>query len=352
MRPAATSPASQTAPSKVVIVGGVGGTNIGSSLLRACEDRQVEARIINASAAMSRQRTVQRVFWHLGGRRPVHLTAFSDQVLETCAEFGAGVLLTTGGAPVTADAIGRAKALGMTCLNYSTDDPWSRGHRAAWFLRALPRYDIVFTPRRSNISDFEALGCPLVRFLPFGFDERLFAVPADANEGAAAGHDVLFVGGADHDRVAFFAQMMRAGTKPALIGDYWDRFGPTRGLSLGHLSPQQLQVHTFRAAVNLCLVRRSNRDGHVMRSFEIPACGGFMLAEDTPEHRELFGREGDCVLYFSSPEQAAEKARWALAHPQERRAMAARGQQLVSERGHTYGDRLQAMLDGALSVNA
>ena len=53
------------------------------------------------------------------------------------------------------------------------------------------------------------------------------------------------------------------------------------------------------AKVNLCLVRRAKRDGHVMRSFEIAAVGGCMLAQDTDEHREIFGPEGEAVRLFS-----------------------------------------------------
>ena len=101
---------------------------------------------------------------------------------------------------------------------------------------------------------------------------------------------------------------------------------------------------TTRAAVNLCLVRRANRDGHVMRTFEIAASGGFMLAEDTEEHRDLLGPAGECVLYFSSPEQAAEQAHWAIGNPEERQQMAAATFACITRGRHTYGDRLQSIL--------
>jgi hypothetical protein len=47
-----------------------------------------------------------------------------------------------------------------------------------------------------------------------------------------------------------------------------------------------------------CPVRRASRDGHIMRSFEIAAVGGCMLAQDIDEHREIFGSEGEAVVYF------------------------------------------------------
>jgi spore maturation protein CgeB len=238
-------------------------------------------------------------------------------------------------------------AQGVRCVNYSTDDPWNPAHRAAWHLDALVNYDTIFTPRRSNLQDFRALGCRDVRYLPFGFDPELFTPQAGASADATSGPDVLFVGGADKDRVEFVHAFMRTGPAPTLVGGYWDRFAETRNLTLGLRSAAELCQLTARAAVNLCLVRRANRDGHVMRSFEIPAVGGFMIAEDTGEHRELFGEEGDRVLYFRTPSDAAEKTLWALARPGDRARMAETCHRALTAGRHTYADRLQQMLETA-----
>ena len=86
-----------------------------------------------------------------------------------------------------------------------------------------------------------------------------------------------------------------------------------------------------------------------MRSFEIPAIGGFMLAEDTQEHREILGPEGQCVLYFTSPAEAIEKARWALKNPVERRRMARAAHERIITGHNTYKDRLEQMLAAAKS---
>ena len=38
-------------------------------------------------------------------------------------------------------------------LLFSTDDPCNRLHRTPFHLRALPEFDVVFTPRRANVAD-------------------------------------------------------------------------------------------------------------------------------------------------------------------------------------------------------
>lgn len=328
---------------ELLIVGPSGGTHLGGSLARAAERLGLHHTLFDATAAYQGPRLLKSLVWHLA-RRPLRLAGFGEGVVacRPPATAGGFVMLATGAAPLSAAALLQLKAAGGFCINYSSDDPWNPAHRAVWHLRALKHYDIVFTPRQSNLSDFRELGCADVRFLPFGYDDDLFAAPPCA--GAVPSHDVLFVGGADRDRAAFMSRMMRSGLHPVLVGGYWDRFTETRACGIGLCEQSVVRALTAAAAVNLCLVRRANRDGHVMRSFEIPAIGGFMIAEDTAEHREIFGAEGRCVLYFATPEAAADKARWALANPTARRRMAKAAHDLICAGRHTYRDRLMQMM--------
>ena len=91
-------------------------------------------------------------------------------------------------------------------------------------------------------------------------------------------------------------EFMRHGPSVAVAGGYWERYPAFRAHALGIKPPEIIRALTAAAKVNLCLVRRANRDGHVMRSFEIAAIGGCMLAEDTDEHRDIFGGEGESVV--------------------------------------------------------
>ena len=155
-----------------------------------------------------------------------------------------------------------------------------------------------------------------MRYLPFGYDDALFGPPNGPID--APSYDVLFVGGADRDRVSFMTAFMRRGPPVALVGNYWDRIHATRRYALGLQSPEAIRALTAAAKVNLCIVRRANRDDNVMRSWEIGAIGGCMIAEDTPEHRAIFGEDGEAVRYFRTPEEAAAWSNLLLADPVER----------------------------------
>lgn len=328
---------------ELLIVGSDGGTHIGASFARAAARQGMPYTLFDAADAYRGSRTLQWIMWRTG-RRPVQLKRFAESVVSSRAEDRQKkqILIATGAAPLTAAALRQLKAAGTRCINYSTDDPWNKAHRAPWHLQALPHYDVVFTPRRANTDDFRALGCTDVRYLPFAYDDELFASALSPE--AVTAYDVLFVGGADRDRAAFMRAFMASGLRTALAGNHWHRFPQFGGSDLGPTDVGAMRRLTAAAAVNLCLVRRANRDGNVMRSFEIPAAGGFMAAEDTPEHREIFGPEGDCVLYFTTPQTAIDKVHWALAHPAERQRMARAAHQLITAGGQTYRDRLLHML--------
>jgi spore maturation protein CgeB len=156
--------------------------------------------------------------------------------------------------------------------------------------------------------------------------------------------DVVFVGGADRDRVPYMAALMRAGFQLALYGGFWSRYRETAAAACGLADAQTSRQAILAAKVALCLVRRANRDGHCMRTFEVPAIGACMLTEDTDEHRELFGEDGRTVVYFRTLEEMVEKLRWLLAHDDERRRLANAAHRLITTGRNTYRDRLQTML--------
>jgi hypothetical protein len=329
-------------PLRVAIVGQVGGTNVGDSLRHAATASGHKVSFFDAEGAAVGPRLLRALAWRVN-RRPISLDRFSERIAGACERHPPDLLITTGVGFLSAEALQSIGRLGVTTANYSTDDPWNPTSKAAWHLEALPYYSFVFTPRRANIEDLRRLGCASPIYLPFGYDERHAFPPARPIRPDET-NDVLFVGGADRDRVSFVTAFVDHGAPVSLVGRYWGHFSDTKPWTLGYKNPEELRALTIGAKVNLCLVRRANRDGHVMRSLEIGAIGGCMLAEDTQEHRELFGPEGETVLYFDSPQQAAEKARSLIADEPERRRLAAALHSRITGGHHTYGDRVEAML--------
>lgn len=74
-----------------------------------------------------------------------------------------------------------------------------------------------------------------------------------------------------------------------------------------------------------------------LRAWDVPAAGGFLLTDDQEDLRAHF--QPDEIAVYENPEDAAEKARYYLGHPQARQVIARRARARV-ESSHQYGHRL------------
>jgi hypothetical protein len=324
---------------RVAIVGLAGGTNVGDSLRRAALAVGHEVLFLDSATAKARSRLEHAILWRFD-RLPKYLHRFSADAVRQCAAFRPSVLIATGSAPLTGQALDALRSLGVATINFSTDDPWNRVLRARWHLRALPHYAAVFTPRKANLEDFRKLECVNTHYLPFGYDEHLCEGPF----APVTVSDVLFVGGGDRDRLTFMTDFMGTGAPVALVGGYWDRFAATKPHALGLRNAEDVCALTAAAKINLCLVRRANRDGHVMRSLEMAAIGACMLVEDTSEHRELFGEDNVCVCYFKTAREAGALARALLADDLRRQRLSRAVRARIRDSAHSYRHRLDAMI--------
>ncbi len=334
---------------RLLIVGNPEPIHIGAHLLNAARSLGLSVELCDSNDAFAAPWPVAKFNWRLRGRRPSRLNDFSRRVVESCQRLRPKWLVSTGISPIAEWALEAIGKVGTQRLNFLTDDPWNPAHYAPWFMKALPLYDHVFSPRRANLEDIRLLGCRQVSYLQFAYAPELhFAEPpATDAERESFASDTMFAGGADPDRVSYVAALVKAGLNVALYGGYWTRFAETKPYSRGHADPQTLRKAVGGAKAALCLVRRANRDGHSMRTFEVPAMRSAMLVEDTEEHREIFGEEGEAVVYFNSVDQLIEKARLLKESAEERQRLARASHEMIVNGKHTYKDRLISMLFAA-----
>lgn len=332
---------------KLLIVGNPAPEHIGNHFKIAAESESgfQHVSMMDVRAAASSSLWVNRIFWHLFDRSLPHSGAFNRRVLECCRREKPDILLSVGINPLRKEVLEQIKGSGTVLLNYLTDDPWNPQHKSRRCLKALPVYDQIFSVRRSNLEDLKHLGCPNVYFLPFAYAPHIHFNEDEAECENVESYDVLFVGAGDCDRLLFAKAIQDKGFSLGLFGGYWNRFPALRRQTKGYAAdPGMVRKLTRRAKISLCLVRRANRDDNVMRTFEIPASGGCPLVEDTPFHRELFGEEGDCVLYFKEPEDMMLKIDKLLSDESLRNRLKDNAHRKVTQGEHTYGHRLREMI--------
>jgi spore maturation protein CgeB len=96
--------------------------------------------------------------------------------------------------------------------------------------------------------------------------------------------------------------------------------------------------------IALHFLRHTNRDEQDSRTFEIPACGSFMLAEKSNVHLSLF-EAGKEAVFFETKEELLESVHYYLEHPAERKSIEEAGHQRCVTSDYTHRGRLKEVLD-------
>jgi hypothetical protein len=330
----------------LLLVGNPDPMHVAAHLAAAARELACPTTVCDSRRAYGGNPIVGKLNWWLRARRPNRLRQFGEELVATCQAIRPRFMLATGIAPIEPTILEEIGRMGTIRLNYLTDDPWNPSHVAPWFLDALRHYDFVFSTRRSNLGDLGNHGCARLAYVPFAYAPELH-YPERSDGSKEPGDppvDVAFAGGADPDRVPLLASLIGAGFRVALYGGYWNRYRETRLASRGHADPDTIRKAIGSAKVALCLVRRANRDGSAMRTFELAAMGACMLAEYTEEHREILGEDAESVIYFRSPQEMVDRLHWLLAHDDERGRLRVAVRTRITMGGNTYGHRLQTML--------
>jgi len=216
----------------------------------------------------------------------------------------------------------------------------------------LRHCDAVATPNPRAQRDLRRLRCRVVP-AEKAYDRDLHRpLELTADERLALGAPVGFVGHWERPRAQILERLHRDAIPLAIWGQQWARHTRGRPLAAAVRGGPKFGIDYARILnafdIGLCFLRRKAGDRVTSRSIEIPACGVFMLAERTDEHRALFdeGREAE---FFSSYGELRDKIRHYLAHPAERETIAAAGRRRCVQSGYHHEGRLGRLLDRLMS---
>ena len=104
----------------------------------------------------------------------------------------------------------------------------------------------------------------------------------------------------------------------------------------------ELPAFYEHSAINFNCTSKQMKGAVNQRVFDVPAAGAFVLTDWRPQMEQLF--EPDEMACYHDPEEIPDLARHYLAHPAERRKLAAAARNRVLA-CHTWEHRLQALLE-------
>lgn len=206
---------------------------------------------------------------------------------------------------------------GVQTVSYMIDNAFGPRRDPGWRLyrKCIPEFDLHVTQRDVSVRDLLERGARDVLKIQTAYEPTIhFAPPAGWND-EKRDRGVSFIGTAYDDRAAVLARLWRDRKLPVVVNGNrnWPRaLGAAAFAALStdrhgaELYLDEYREAIWRSRINLSFLTHSNQDEFVHKSFEIAACGGFLLAERSAGHLERFVEDEEAV-FFSSFEELADK---------------------------------------------
>ncbi len=221
--------------------------------------------------------------------------------------------------------------------------------------RLIADVDLLFTTKAFHLGYLDTLRGPgRTHLIHHGYSPLVHRPHHPLSDPAGYLYDIAYIGNPDATKLAWLTEIARRFPDRRMIvaGDRWAQLAQGTPLdgrtSQGRITGDLMAEIIQRSRVSLAIHASPDgpegwRDGVSTRTFEIPACGGFMLHEDNPELRALFVPGAECGV-FTSLDDLCEKVAYYLAHEDERVAIAERGHARCVP-AYSYYERAREMLE-------
>jgi spore maturation protein CgeB len=307
--------------------------------------------------------------WQRRFQRGSVVDRINDEVLMAAKEFRPEIVWAEKQEFLREETIETIRVGGAKLIHFTPDPYFSLSWKRTRLMdSAMAHFEVLVYCKSYERGSYKALRKPLV-YMPLGFcDQTHRPLPSTDPQWSC---DVGFLGGWEPRREKFLATVARAGVNLKIRGAHWDflrdgRWTLRRQIILRQLAGGgRFRIHrnpalaaTFQgnevygddyaraltgARIGLGLLRKVSPDQHTTRTFEIPACGSFLLADRTDEHQEFFVESKEAE-FFSSVDELVEKVRFYTANDASRQRIAAAGRHRCLTGRYAYTDRLQDAL--------
>ena len=259
----------------------------------------------------------------------------SDMLLAVIKRKKPDVIITVKLDFLSESFLSQLKSVCKILLNMNPDHPYVlHKNNIDVLLNTLKYYDAVFTFGKGIIPIYYQLGAKEVNWLPFAYDPDTHFV----TKTSGYIYDCSYFGSWAKIQEYYISTLIEENYKVGIFGPRWYKSknynvknswikdgGIGRGMST--------EVSKSRIVFNL--IRAEHGCFHSMKSFELPACGAFMISNKTEEQLEFFPETAVC--YFDTLDELKEKVKFYINREDLRNKFIKEALDIV--RKHTYDTR-------------
>lgn len=280
------------------------------------------------------------------------VTRMNEDVLRLAQEHRVDVVWFDKPLFIRARTLRQLRAMGIATVDYMIDNPFGprRDPGFRLYVRNIPEYGLHVQQRNVSIEAYLRRGARRMVKVQTAFEPSVHFPPPLGWSDRERTREVSFIGTPYDDRPRFLTELWRTYDLPVIISGprIWTRKLDRVAREIlyprdGELYDAAYREGVWQSKINLSFLTHGNQDEYAHKSFEIAACGGFLLAERSEGHCARF-KEDEEAVFFSSIEECAEKCRLYLNDEAARMRIAAAGQRRAVACGYDNDTQLAKVL--------
>ena len=253
----------------------------------------------------------------------------------------------------------RLREMKILTVSYMIDNAFGPRNDPGWrlYMQDLPLFDLHVTQRDVSVADYRQRGARDVMKVQTAYEPTVhFPSPVPVADSERT-RGVSFIGTPYDDRAEILTRLGEAGLPVVVSGNEraWSRALTPQAFAaifrFGELYGQQYREAVWHSKINLSFLTKSNQDEYTHKSFEIAACGGFLLAERSEGHERKF-REDEEAVFFDSYEDLLAKIRRYLPDEAARNRIAAAGQRRAQADGYHNDRQVELIVERLEQIRA
>jgi spore maturation protein CgeB len=273
-------------------------------------------------------------------------TEINDQFKVKVNEFQPDIVWIFKGMEILPSSLKWLKEKRILAANYNPDNPFlftGKGSGNKNIVQGLNFYDVHFTYDTEIAARLKNEYKIQTEMLPFAFDlsDEQYINYSSENEILRA----CFVGNPDKKRGDFINQLASE-VQIDIYGNSWSKYTSHQNVCIFPevTGPEFWKVlRKYRVQINM--MRIHNENSHNMRTFEVPAIGGIMLAPATQDHMLYFKDGKDAFFYNSETSDCASKIKSILNLSKEQvDSIRKTARQTSLEKGYSYKNRARFVM--------
>tara|TARA_B100001939_G_C16942801_1_gene618997 strand:+ start:1554 stop:2561 length:1008 start_codon:yes stop_codon:yes gene_type:complete len=281
--------------------------------------------------------TLEKIFNKL--RIPLDTTSFNQRIIDAVKDFNPDIVFIIKGNNVFKKTLKKIKKIDhrIKIISWSADNMIKKHNTSFYFDISISSYDIHFTTKSNIIDSLYSKGAKKVIFLNKAYS-KYDHYPLKYNKDYD--FNVLFIGSAEKNRYESMKKIAQKGIEVNIFGNMWTREYKSIKHLIIHRNPllgDEYRNAISSSKISLCFLRKINDDLQTDRTMEIPACRGFMLAERTKEHENLF-KENEEAEFFSSDEELVQKTLYYLSNKKQIDKIKNKGYERVLKSNYSFDD--------------